>query len=573
MCVMQFNLLTEPWVAVLKKDGGNAEVGLMDLFIRAHEYEALAGDSKTQDVAMMRFLLGILHRVFSQVNAQGVPYKQTSADVVLDVWKDLYDLGQFPPAVAAYLDKWRDRFDLYDEKHPFYQVPEDFFTADAEKAEEKKLSVTALDANIAKSANVNKLKICAMRSFGDDAILSHAEAARWLIYRQCFDMAASKGYWKNSKDVREERCDKSAAVFNLSFGAKLGHLFVQGSSLWETLMLNFTMLNCGDSLFDYDPVCKTKADLSGAPFWEWDTPVTPADENLMRNQPDSPVALLCLRSRLVHLIPDASGVRHFWSTYGDAVNWSNNMTEQNSLFKTITPKDKPTVRLPQSVSSRFFEMFSGVVASDTSGVISWLRQLQLRGYISRDRAFVFSGLSVEVGEMNAVIKDVHSGEMSFSSVLLQGTMGLSCERISQELKIVEKIQTLVGQLAVSFLTCKVRTQTGKTRIKQADGVAQVAKACYADKSEQLILDWFRGLSPEDVSVNIEASCLDLRKKLVQLARRLGDNMFAALPSFSGRVDKETVYIPERYLEQFHKDMSRIEKGKKSASQKGKGSSV
>lgn len=571
---MQFNLLNEPWVAVLCKDGSYAEVSLLDLFRHAHMYESFAGDSKAQDVAMMRFCLGILHRVFSQVNAQGIPYKQTSVDDVLNVWKGLYDMGHFPDVVTDYLIKWQDRFDLYDEKHPFYQVPADFFLMDMKKAEEKKLSVTALDANIAKSGNVNKLKVCATRSFGDDAVLSHAEAARWLIYRQTFDLASGKGYWKDSKTVKAERgggADVSA--FFLSFGAKLGHLVVHGSSLWETLLLNFAMLNNGETLFDYDPVCHTRTDLPGSPFWEWDQVVTVDDENVMRQQPTSPVALLCLRSRLVHLIPESDGVRYFWSTYGDYVTWQDNMTEQNSLFKLVKSKDKPMTRLPQSVSSRFFENFSGVVAADTSGLIGWLRCLQSVGYLPKDRALLFSGLSLEVGDMNSAIKDVHFGEMSFSSVLLQQTLGLACIRISEELKLMDDIRFLMGRLAVNFLTCKVRTQAGKSKIGQADGVSRIAKDTYGDAAERVILDWLKDLSEDDVTVHLETSCGCLRKQLIGLARRMGDSMFASLPDFSGRVDGDTVHVPEKYLRFFHRDLSKLEIGKKSASQKGKGSAV
>lgn len=571
---MQFNLLHEPWIAVMKKDGTHTEVGLLELFDKAHEYAFLAGDSKAQDVALMRFMLGVLHRVFSQVDAAGVSYKQTSADVVLGVWKDLYDLGHFPAAIRDYLTRWHDRFDLYDEKYPFYQVPAEFFIADAVKAEDKKMSVTALDGNILKSANVNKLKICATRAFGDGAILSHAEAARWLIYRQHFDVAAGKGYWKDSKAVKAER-NSDVSAFFVSFGTKLGHLWIQGASLWETLMLNFVMLSHGVSLFDYEPVCTTAADLPGVPFWELDDVPVPADENQFRNLPLSPVALLCLRSRMVHLIPEENGVRYFWSTYGDYVDWSNNNTEQNSLFRILVSKDKSPVREPdRTISSRFFESFSGVVASDTSGVIDWLRCLQANGHLGHERAFIFSGLCVELGDATgSIIKDIHAGEMSFSSVLLQNTMDKACNCISKELQIVKDISYEVGRLAENFLSCKVKTQVGKNKIGQVKGVTDTAKGYYMDEAGRIVLDWFRKLSDVDVTENLVASCITLRKSLVREARRLGENMFNALPSYSGRTDGTKAYVPERYLKFFCENLLAIERGVSTKSKKGKGSSV
>ena len=60
-----FNLLDEPWIRVIDKDCGIHEVSLIGLFERAHVYRDLCGELPTQDFAVLRLLLAVLHTVFS----------------------------------------------------------------------------------------------------------------------------------------------------------------------------------------------------------------------------------------------------------------------------------------------------------------------------------------------------------------------------------------------------------------------------------------------------------------------------------------------------------------------------
>mgnify|MGYP001942233756 CR=1 FL=1 len=143
----EFNLLDEGWISVVTDYKGTTKlVGMKEFFKDAHKYIALAGDTKTQDFAVMRFLLAVLHTVFSRYDADGVVYKgielddrmrqveeikgraaKEYPDALMKTWKDLWNSGKFPEIVDEYLEAWRDRFYLFDDKYPFYQVTKDFF--------------------------------------------------------------------------------------------------------------------------------------------------------------------------------------------------------------------------------------------------------------------------------------------------------------------------------------------------------------------------------------------------------------------------------------------------------------
>ena len=79
--VRQYNLLDEPWISVVVDKKGNTEnVSLIQVFTNAHRYSGLAGDTKTQDFAVLRVLLAVLHTVFSRFDEEGEVYEVLDLD-------------------------------------------------------------------------------------------------------------------------------------------------------------------------------------------------------------------------------------------------------------------------------------------------------------------------------------------------------------------------------------------------------------------------------------------------------------------------------------------------------------
>ena len=56
-----YNLLEEKWISVTSDQKGKTDkVSLVEVFENAHKYLGLAGDSETQDFAVLRVLLAVL---------------------------------------------------------------------------------------------------------------------------------------------------------------------------------------------------------------------------------------------------------------------------------------------------------------------------------------------------------------------------------------------------------------------------------------------------------------------------------------------------------------------------------
>lgn len=105
-----FNLVDEPWVPVVDLDGHQRELGLRDLFVDAHRLRGVVDPSPLAEFSILRLLWVLTHRLI-----QG---PKSNAE-----WKAQWLRGRFDEAaVDAYFDKWRHRFDLFDERWPFYQV-------------------------------------------------------------------------------------------------------------------------------------------------------------------------------------------------------------------------------------------------------------------------------------------------------------------------------------------------------------------------------------------------------------------------------------------------------------------
>jgi CRISPR system Cascade subunit CasA len=106
------NLLDVAWIPVRLSGGTITDLGLLDLFSRAHDIEGLAETSPPNLVAVHRLLLAITHRALCRE-----PGRWTDADRAR-WWRE----GLPTAAIHGYLEAWRERFWLFHPTHPFLQV-------------------------------------------------------------------------------------------------------------------------------------------------------------------------------------------------------------------------------------------------------------------------------------------------------------------------------------------------------------------------------------------------------------------------------------------------------------------
>ena len=240
----RYNLLDEKWIRVASKD--NVEkVAIKELFADAAKYKELAGDMKTQDFAVMRVMLAILHTVFSRFDSNGDPYEffevdkesflqigeleenylDDYEDALYQTWIDIWNAKEFPKVVYEYLEKWRERFFLYDDKYPFFQVTKEVIEKDAAGGGE----FYGKNINRLVSESNNKQAYFSPKDDAYKEYIADDELARWLITLQ--------GYIGTS----DKKKVGSAKTYSKGWLYDLGGVYLQGNNVFETLMLNFVI--------------------------------------------------------------------------------------------------------------------------------------------------------------------------------------------------------------------------------------------------------------------------------------------------------------------------------------------
>lgn len=61
----EFNLIDEKWIKVMDNRCNISEISLKDVILYSHKYKALSGELPTQDIAVMRLILAVLHTIYS----------------------------------------------------------------------------------------------------------------------------------------------------------------------------------------------------------------------------------------------------------------------------------------------------------------------------------------------------------------------------------------------------------------------------------------------------------------------------------------------------------------------------
>ncbi len=250
---VSYNLIDQPWIPCLYLDGTYKEVSLRDVLCDAATIREVYDDSPLVTVSLHRLLLAILHRVFGP---------ETKRE-----WLGLWNTGAFDlDRLEGYLTRWRDRFDLFGEQRPFYQVP-------------GRSTGPPRPANwiVAELASAHNVMLFDHTSDAATHALTASEAARALLAFQNFSPAGGVSFAWTANGKERRRPNRANAP--LTWGMAL---LVCGDTLFETLLCNLSQ-------------CREE-DL-GVPCWEQQDPFSLLDYP----QPRGRLDLYTWQSRLVHL--------------------------------------------------------------------------------------------------------------------------------------------------------------------------------------------------------------------------------------------------------------------------------
>lgn len=383
----EFNLIDEPWISVLTDYKGTTKlVGLKTLFENASEYIALAGDMATQDFAVMRVILAILHTVFSRYDAQGNAYeevqlndrmqqiekvdledKEDYEDALMKTWKDLWATDEFPEIVVKYLETWHDRFYLLDERYPFFQVTKQE-VAGEKLSQSKPSEISGKNMNRLISESSNKTALFSPKSGSGKhkELLSYDEVARWLITFQAYTGLMDKVIYGKEKYKASK-----GWLFDL------GGIYLSGKNLYQTLLLNLKLVDTSNSYYNIN---------IQNPCWE-NAPAKSLQKTLRHTCLDNLAELYTIWSRAIYIEKYSSAEAFIMQVVKiPEITHENNFLEPMSLWKynySGENKDKFTPRKHRFNESiwRSFGLITqtrdngGKDSKRKPGIIEWLNSI------------------------------------------------------------------------------------------------------------------------------------------------------------------------------------------------------
>lgn len=538
---VEFNLLDEPWVRVLCADCTVREVSLTDALLHAHEYKSLAGELPTQDVAVLRLLLAVLHTVFSRVDAQGenAPISAgAEPDMALDRWESLWRLKHFPvQPITSYLEKWHERFWLFHPERPFWQVPQaKIGTA---------YSAAKLNGEISESGN--KLRMFTAYSGTGKSELSYAQAARWLLYVNGFDDTSAKPKGKGLPST------------GAGWLGKLGLILAQGDTLFETLMLNLVLLKDGEQPWQPPLPC-------------WELEHARSTERTEIPQPDNPAALLTLQSRRLLLNREGESVTGYTLLGGDFFERENAFCEQMTVWRAAqASKNAPVVYLPKrhDPAKQFWREFSSVFLQESGGrcpgVVWWIEELihPKNAILDRKTLIRFQITGVGYGDKDFFVTDTFSDSLTFHTALLDELGRRWRQKITDEIDRCGKLAQAVGNLAKNLdIAATDPDHAGKKNS------AKAAREQFYFRLDQPFRRWLCDIDPAWDSETAEKYIFQWRADAKRIAQTLGRQLVdqSGSAAFIGRMikssgskvsDKETYYSAPKVYNWFLADVNRV----------------
>ncbi|MBN1595017.1 type I-E CRISPR-associated protein Cse1/CasA [candidate division FCPU426 bacterium] len=167
----RFNLIDEKWIPVRMRDGTRDELGIKDTLLRSKEIAGIEDQSPLVVAALYRFLLAVLYRALE-------------GPTDIKEAKDLFKAGLSVKKIKAYLEKWWERFYLFDKKYPFGQNP------NVSESEIEPWTKLTSEYN----ASSNKV-LFDHTDAKDPGIREPKECARWLLSTMTFSISGGRGYY------------------------------------------------------------------------------------------------------------------------------------------------------------------------------------------------------------------------------------------------------------------------------------------------------------------------------------------------------------------------------------------
>lgn len=534
---LSFNLVTDPWIKVLKKDYTESEVSLNELFSNSEEYLQLAGDMKSQDLAILRLLLAILLSVYTRFDADDTLYSWLNLDdkwrvirtdndgkdfyKLENTWRSLYDQKAFSKKLFDYLNLYQAKFDLFG-NDPFYQVNRQVY--DQNVPENKKVAkgagtVSVKQINRLISESNNSPALFSPKSGIEKDSVNNAELVRWLITYQ------------NFTGVTDKTKVKSKDKFSVSPGwlYSINPVYIKGKTLFDTLMLNLSLDPASDEIDWLNPQ---------RPVWEYDDINDYLQQRLNGVYPDNLSELYTVWSRMIHID---------WQN-GQPVIFSAGLPKLDSEKQFLEPmttwrKNKdgvvyPAAKNKNNINVAMWRNFGQYIRTKEDnnnekkdknnhripGVIGWIQELKMHNQISKHTNINIVTVAM-ISDGNATSQspyaEITDNMQAKAGILFDDEPMFENrwqDKIEEEVLLAQKVVAYFYWFAKDISNI----QTHSEKKKSNDDWASRKVAQLYDELNQPFYTWLSGL---DINQDRNVKIKEWRETLNRLVATQAKNIF------------------------------------------------
>ena len=534
----EFNLLDEPWVRVIDKSCNVIEVSLKDAIVNAHEYKALRGELPTQDVAVMRVILAVLHTVISRYDEYGEENAlEDDEDEALERWKAWWDNGRFPEeAVSDYLDKWRERFWLFHPDRPFFQVAGLRSGTDYDSPK--------LNGEISESSN--KVRLFSSYSGNDKSVLSYSQAARWLLYLNAYDDVSSK-------PTKEGKAKAGGSLPSPGVGwlGKLGLIYLVGDDLFETLMLNLVMIN------------KDEVQYAQKPIWEKEK--ISDSERTEIAMPDNLAELYTIQSRRILLNRKNNEVVSYKLLGGDFFEKENAFFEPMTVWRVPKKSEDPVTPKRHDPSKQMWREFSVLYNDENkddrnkrSGAVNWYcNYLYGQGYIHEKHMMKTEIAAVEYGDKDFFVKNVFSDSLTMHSAILSELGKGWRSSIETEIKRCDELAGAIVKLAQNLYVASGGSNSPKD--KHYSDISNTAKEQLYYRLDMPFREWLRSIEPDRSQQEKQDKLFEWQDTAKRIAKCYADELVESQPETAiiGHKAGDIIYSAPKAINGFRIKVNQI----------------
>lgn len=432
-CELSFDLITQPWIPVLRQDGGQDELSLRQVFDQAAGLRRIVGDLPTQEFALIRLLLAVAHDALNGPR-----------DV--EHWAELWaDADCFAP-VGAYLDEHRDRFGLFGERTPFFQV------AGLHTAKGEVFSLNRIVADVPNGAPFFSSRMPAADR------LTYAEAARWVVHAHAYDTSGIK-----TGVVGDDRV-KGGRVYPLGVGwaGNLGGVFAEGHSLRETLLLNLVAPSDTPGLSEWEG----GDDRPDRPAWRRESCGPGAGP---ARRPTGVRDLYTWQARRLLLHADGEGVHGVVLGYGDPLTprnkhgcepmtaWRRSKAQEKKHGESVVymPREHDPARSAwRGIGSLIADRGEATQRAEAADylpprIFEWISRLVTDGELEQGFLVRARIIGAQYGTQQSVIDEVMDDHVSMAVVLLHQRKREFAEQAISAVTDADDAVNALGDLATN----------------------------------------------------------------------------------------------------------------------------